>query len=66
MKLASIKNFILIDNCYPLEDEDEADNVIVFGKVDENTFSVEYRYPLSLFQAFGIVMSEFDFKINCE
>ena len=65
MKLASIKNFILIDNSYSLEDEDEADNVIVFGKVDENTFSVEYRYPLSLFQAFGIVMSEFDFKINC-
>lgn len=66
MKLASIKNFILIDNEYDVDDEDEADSIIVFGKVDENTFSLEYRHPLSLYQAFGIVMSEFDFKINCE
>jgi len=31
--------------------------MVVFGKIDENTFSLEYRHPLSLFQAFGIVMS---------
>lgn len=63
--MASIKNFILIENSYEIDDEDDAQNVIVFGKIDETTFSMEYRYPLSLLQAFGIVMSEFDFKINC-
>lgn len=64
--MASIKNFILIDNEFDIDDEDETDNAIVFGKIDETTFSLQYRYPLSLFQAFGIVMSEFDFKLSCE
>lgn len=63
--MASIKNFILIDNEYDIDDEQDGENVIVFGKVDETTFSLQYRYPLSLFQAFGIVMSEFDFKLSC-
>ena len=36
-----------------------------FGKIDDNRFSLEVVHPLSVFQAFGIVMSEFDFKLNC-
>ncbi len=66
MKQASIKNFILIDDSYAATEEDNAPHVIVFGKIDENTFSLEFRTPLSLFQAFGIAMSEFDFKLKCE
>ena len=40
VKQASIKNFILIDNSYDIEDEDKAPNVIIFGKIDDNTFAL--------------------------
>ncbi len=66
VKQASIKNFILMDNEYNENQEDKAPNLIVFGKIDENTFALEFRHPLNLFQAFGIAMSEFDFKLKCE
>ena len=66
VKQASIKNFILIDNTVEPEEEPNAQNLLVFGKVDDNTFSLEFRPPLSPLQAFGIATSEFDFKLNCE
>ena len=66
VKEASIKNFILIDNSFDQNDEDQAKSLIIFGKIDESTFALEFRHPLSLFQAFGIAMSEFDFKLKCE
>ena len=66
VKQASIKNFILIQDCKSAEEEEKAQNVIIFGKIDENTFALEFWHPLSLFQAFGIAMSEFDFKLKCE
>lgn len=56
--MPSIKNFILEDN--------EGETVMTFGKVDSNTFTLEFRYPLSPFQAFGVAMSSFDFKLSCE
>lgn len=40
VKQASIKNFILMDDSYETKDEDKAPNVIVFGKIDENTFAL--------------------------
>jgi tubby-related protein 1 len=66
VKQASIKNFILIDESYKEEEEDKAPSAVIFGKIDESTFALEFRSPLSLFQAFGIAMSEFDFKLKCE
>ena len=66
VKQASIKNFILTEEKFDIEEEDKAPNAIVFGKIDENTFALEFGHPLSLFQAFGIAMSEFDFKLKCE
>jgi tubby-related protein 1 len=66
VKQASIKNFILMEDRYDENSEEKAPNAIIFGKVDENTFSLEFRHPLSLYQAFGISMSEFDFKLKCE
>lgn len=48
------------------KDEDRASNLVVFGKIDETTFALEFRHPLNLLQAFGIALSEFDFKIKCE
>jgi tubby and related proteins len=40
VKQASIKNFILMDDSYEPKDEDKAPNLIVFGKIDENTFAL--------------------------
>ena len=57
VKQASIKNFILTDDTYDPKEEEKAPNLIVFGKIDENTFALEFRHPLNLFQAFGIAMS---------
>jgi tubby-related protein 1 len=31
-----------------------------FGRVDNNTFTCDYRYPLSAIQAFGIALSSFE------
>ena len=32
---------------------------IQFGKTDKDTFTIDVRYPLSLFQAFGIALSRY-------
>ena len=40
VKQASIKNFILIDDSYDVKNEDNAANLITFGKIDENTFAL--------------------------
>ena len=64
MKQASIKNFILVEDS---DDENISNrNLLVFGKIDDNTFSLEFVDPLSPLQAFGIAVSQFDFKLNCE
>lgn len=66
VKQASIKNFILVDDSCSLDEEEKVPSSMVFGKIDENSFALEFTHPLSLFQAFGIAMSEFDFKLKCE
>ena len=45
----------------------EHDKVILqFGKVAKDMFTMDYRYPLSAFQAFAICLSSFDTKLACE
>ncbi|KAM7470415.1 hypothetical protein LguiA_008598 [Lonicera macranthoides] len=45
----------------------EHDKVILqFGKVGKDMFTMDYRYPLSAFQAFAICLSSFDTKLACE
>lgn len=65
VKQASIKNFILVEDLGNTEEEFNATNNLVFGKIDDHCFSLEAVYPLSIYQAFAIVMSEFDFKLSC-
>lgn len=55
----------MIDDSASSEEEATAKNLLVFGKSDENTFSLEISAPLSIYQGFGIAMSSFDFKFNC-
>jgi len=57
---ASVKNFQLIRS-------DDPDMVYLqFGRVLKDTFSIDFRYPISPFQAFAIALSSFDYKLCCE
>ncbi|KAB7494212.1 Tubby-like protein [Armadillidium nasatum] len=57
---ASVKNFQIVH-------EDDTEYIIMqFGRVAEDVFTMDYRYPMSALQAFGIALSSFDSKLACE
>ncbi|GER24711.1 tubby-like F-box protein [Striga asiatica] len=76
--VASVKNFQLIaaggggpaaggsqpSGGQQLSDHDKI--ILQFGKVGKDMFTMDYRYPLSAFQAFAICLSSFDTKLACE
>ncbi|XP_073031451.1 tubby-like F-box protein 14 [Primulina eburnea] len=73
--VASVKNFQLIAASQPAAGaptpsqttQFDHDKVILqFGKVGKDMFTMDYRYPLSAFQAFAICLSSFDTKLACE
>lgn len=72
--IASVKNFQLIaappvagTSQPPQPPPPDHDKVILqFGKVGKDMFTMDYRYPLSAFQAFAICLSSFDTKLACE
>jgi hypothetical protein len=67
--VASVKNFQLVAalDPSPVLPQSELDKVILqFGKIGKDIFTMDYRYPLSAFQAFAICLSSFDTKLACE
>jgi len=56
----SVKNFQLV------EESDDELIYLQFGRVGEDSFNMDFQYPLSPLQAFGICLSSFDYKIACE
>ncbi|PIN05161.1 Tub family protein [Handroanthus impetiginosus] len=76
--VASVKNFQLIAANQPTTNapttsqptqatQSDHDKIILqFGKVGKDMFTMDYRYPLSAFQAFAICLSSFDTKLACE
>lgn len=73
--VASVKNFQLIAATQPAAGAPtpsqpappEHDKIILqFGKVGKDMFTMDYRYPLSAFQAFAICLSSFVTKLACE
>ena len=74
--VASVKNFQLIAAHEPvggaasatsIGDAADHDKIILqFGKIGKDLFTMDYRYPLSAFQAFAICLSSFDVKLACE
>eukprot|EP00249_Psilotum_nudum_P016726 c25963_g1_i1 orf=135-1355(+) len=67
--VASVKNFQLVaamgSSEHALQTDDES-VLLQFGKVGKDTFTMDYQYPLSAFQAFAICLSSFDTKLTCE
>ncbi|KAJ0255992.1 Tubby-like F-box protein 1 [Hirschfeldia incana] len=71
--VASVKNFQLIAANQPqaqAQGSGQADGpdkiLLQFGKVGKDMFTMDFRYPLSAFQAFAICLSSFDTKLACE
>lgn len=57
---ASVKNFQLVNSTDP-------DTVYLqFGKVGKDAFNIDFRYPISPFQAFAICLTAFEYKLGCE
>lgn len=56
----SVKNFQLIDTF----NEDYV--YMQFGRVGDDMFNMDIRWPMSLMQGFAIALSSFDFKLACE
>ncbi|MFH4976859.1 hypothetical protein AB6A40_003568 [Gnathostoma spinigerum] len=57
---ASVKNFQIVHEADP-------DYIVMqFGRITEETFTMDFRYPLSALQAFGIAMTSFHGKLACE
>ncbi|XP_012255738.2 protein king tubby [Athalia rosae] len=57
---ASVKNFQVV------HDSDVDYVVMQFGRVAEDLFTMDYRFPLCALQAFAIALSSFDSKLACE
>ncbi|KAL6551889.1 hypothetical protein OROGR_008043 [Orobanche gracilis] len=67
--VASVKNFQLVaavDEPWVVDvPTGEQEKVMLqFGKIGKDIFTMDYRYPLSAFQAFGICLSSFDTKLS--
>lgn len=67
--VASVKNFQLVatvDQSQPGGKGDEETVLLQFGKVTNDTFTMDYRQPLSAFLAFAICLTSFGTKLACE
>ncbi|KAG7957066.1 hypothetical protein I3843_11G155800 [Carya illinoinensis] len=67
--VASVKNFqlVAIADQSQLGGKGDEDAVLLqFGKVGDDTFTMDYRQPLSAFQAFAICLTSFGTKLACE
>ncbi|KAK8647819.1 hypothetical protein V6N13_121546 [Hibiscus sabdariffa] len=67
--VASVKNFQLsatVDPSQPGGKGDEEKVLLQFGKVGDDTFTMDYRHPLSAFLAFAISLTSFGTKLACE
>lgn len=67
--VASVKNFQLVAAVDPSHNVSVAEQekvILQFGKIGKDIFTMDYRYPLSAFQAFALCLSSFDTKPACE
>ncbi|KAG0238589.1 hypothetical protein BGW42_004351 [Actinomortierella wolfii] len=60
VSLASVKNFQIV------HDDDLEYIIMQFGRITEDSFTMDCQYPLTPFQAFAIALTSFDAKLACE
>eukprot|EP00824_Muranothrix_gubernata_P019227 TRINITY_DN38814_c0_g1_i1.p1 TRINITY_DN38814_c0_g1~~TRINITY_DN38814_c0_g1_i1.p1 ORF type:complete len:381 (+),score=82.50 TRINITY_DN38814_c0_g1_i1:77-1144(+) len=58
--MASVKNFQLV------EDGKQDKLLLQFGRVGKDQFNLDFRFPLSPYQAFCIALTALDHKLACE
>mmetsp|Transcript_28981 Transcript_28981/g.61255 ORF Transcript_28981/g.61255 Transcript_28981/m.61255 type:complete len:720 (+) Transcript_28981:1092-3251(+) len=58
--MASVKNFQLC------EQDDEQKQIMQFGRIGKDEFSLDVQWPMSPFQAFAVALSSFDSKLGCD
>eukprot|EP01042_Synura_sphagnicola_P006020 gene6020-7680_t len=77
--MASIKNFQLVvsdaqahfglpspsTHEQMMRADGDKDFVFMMGKTTEDCFNMDFKYPLSLFQAFAVAVARFDAKLSC-
>ncbi|THU52927.1 hypothetical protein C4D60_Mb10t09050 [Musa balbisiana] len=70
--VASVKNFQLVassdapNRAGGADDNGDQPVLLQFGKVGDDVFTMDYREPLSAFQAFAICLTSFGTKFACE
>lgn len=67
--VASVKNFQLVaavNSSQDIPSVEQEKVILQFGKIGKDIFTMDYRYPLSAFQAFAVCLSSFDTKPACE
>ncbi|KAK1699110.1 hypothetical protein QYE76_015807 [Lolium multiflorum] len=67
--VASVKNFQLVaptGTSDPWGVGDEETVILQFGKIEDDAFTMDFRHPLSAFQAFAICLTSFGTKLACE
>lgn len=60
VSMASVKNFQLISS-----EDPSMGNILQFGRVADDMFTMDFQWPLSPFQAFAICLSSCDTKLAC-
>eukprot|EP00826_Nyctotherus_ovalis_P033608 TRINITY_DN2732_c0_g1_i31.p3 TRINITY_DN2732_c0_g1~~TRINITY_DN2732_c0_g1_i31.p3 ORF type:complete len:125 (+),score=22.60 TRINITY_DN2732_c0_g1_i31:1172-1546(+) len=53
--LPSVKNFLLVSS------SNQEEIIMQLGKQDDNLFNMVIKWPLSIFQGFGIALTSFDY-----
>ncbi|RKP35419.1 tubby C-terminal-like domain-containing protein [Dimargaris cristalligena] len=58
--VASVKNFQLVNDL-------DMDYIILqFGRISQSVFTLDFQFPMTPLQAFGIALASFDPKLVCE
>lgn len=59
--MPSVKNFQMVR-----QDALRSKIYLQFGRADKQTFNLDFRHPITPFQAFSIAVSSMDYKVCCE
>lgn len=55
------------DPCFLYDFLSPVDYIVMqFGRIADDIFTLDYKYPMCAVQAFAIALSSFDGKIACE